>query len=267
MRAVIKIAAVALGLAMTPAIVAAGSSSAANPVLPVAQVASFADQVEKDLAARKARLAIVARTGRDPSILPAGVNFTHLAFWVLSDIVYADGSRGRGYRVYNLYQRAGDPSASDLVQDSPADFFAGAYRLDAGIIVPAPALQDKLLRVIQSPAYSALHNPRYAVLANPADPRFQNCTEHVLNVLMASLYDTANAAQIRANIAAHFEPQIIRVDGLQRALGGAVSAALTTADHGAVVKTATFGSVARFMEKHGLTQRIYRITPQGAARF
>lgn len=267
MRGVLKIAAVALGLAITPAIVTAGSSSAANPVLPVAQVTSFANQVEKDLAARGARVAIVARTGRDPSVLPAGVNYTHLAFWVFSDITYADGRRGQGYRVYNLYQRSGDLSASDLVQDSPADFFAAAYRLDAGVIVPAPTLQDKLLRVIQSPTYAALHNPRYAVLANPADTRFQNCTEHVLNVLMASLYDTSDSARIKANIAAHFEPQTIPVDGLQRALGGTVSAALTTADHGAVVKTATFGSVARFMEKHRLTQRIYRMTPQGASRF
>lgn len=253
--------AVALGVGLTlgAGSVSAGSSSAANPVLPADQVAGFAVQVQNDLIDRGARVAIVARTGRDPALLPEGVQYTHLAFWVFSDMTYADGRRGTGYRVYNLYQRAGQPSVSDLVQDSPADFFAAAHKLDAGIIIPTPALQDRLLRVIDSPTYAALHNPRYAVLANPADGRFQNCTEHTLNVLMAAVYGTSDPARIKANIATYFKPQPIPVDGLQRALGGLASSALTTSDHGAQVKTATYGSVARFMQQFGLADRVYRL--------
>ncbi len=254
-------------LTLLPFAARAGSSSAANPVLPVAEVAAFSDRVQRDLAARGAQVAIVSRMGRDPGTLPHGVTYTHVAFWVYAKITRADGSTGQGYRVYNLYQRAGDRTTSDLVQDSPADFFAAAHQLDAGVIIPDARLQAKLLRVIASPTYAALHNSRYAVLANPANSSFQNCTEHTLNVLMAALYDTSEPARIKANIAAHFEGQPIPVDALQRALGPALSGALTTSDHGAEVRTATFGSLARFMQTHDLSKAIYRITPDRVQRF
>ncbi|PWJ12919.1 DUF2145 domain-containing protein [Jannaschia seohaensis] len=245
----------------------AGSSEAGAPVLPAAQVAAFADQVQHDLAARGARVAIVARTGRDPSQLPEGIRYTHVAFWVYSAITTADGGEGRGYRVYNLYQRADELTVSDLVQDSPADFLAGAHRLDVGVIVPDPRLQERLLRTIAGPAYAGLHNPRYAVLANPSDARFQNCTEHTLHVLMAALYDTDDPARIRANVAAHFTPQPVRLGGAKRLLAPLASGALTTADHRGEVATATFGSIARFMQAHDLEDGVWRLTPQGAARF
>ena len=60
--------------------------------------------------------------------------------------------------------------------------------------------------------------------ANPASPRFQNCTEHTLDILMASLYDTSDQMQIKANIAAHFDPQPVRIGGVKRLLAPAASA-------------------------------------------
>lgn len=239
----------------------AGSSAAANPVLPADEVAQFANRVQRDLASRGARVAIVSRVGRDPALLPDGINYTHVAFWVYSRITRADGSTGQGYRVYNLYQRDGDLTRSDLVQDSPADFFAGAHALNAGVIIPDPRLQEQLLSVITSPTYAALHNARYSVLANPANGQFQNCTEHTLDVLMAALYDTNDPQRIKANIAAYFTPQRVELNGLQRMLAPAASAALTTRDHGGQVGTATFGSIARFMEANDLADVTYKITP------
>lgn len=250
-----------------PAITTAGSSAAGDPVLPAAEVATFADRVQQDLASRGVSVAIVARMGRDPEQLPDGILYTHLGFWVYSTITLTDGSTGQGYRVYNLYQRGNDRTVSDLVQDSPADFFAGAKRLDAGIIIPEPKLQRKLRAVINSPAYVALHNPRYSVLANPRTSQFQNCTEHTLDVLMAAIYGTSDVAQIKANVAAYFQPQIVEVGGLKRALATVASAALTTEDHGTVIGTATFGSVSRFMRQYDLASEVYRITPTSLTRF
>ncbi|MGJ8624168.1 MAG: DUF2145 domain-containing protein [Yoonia sp.] len=255
-----------LSLAL-PSFVMAGSSEAGKPVLPAHEVATFADRVQRDLAARGAHVAIVSRMGRDPNVLPDGVRYTHVAFWVYSQKTLADGSTGRGYQVYNLYQTAGDDTRSTLVQDSPADFFAGAHRLDAGVIIPDARLQEKLLQLIASPTYAALHNPQYSVLANPNTRQFQNCTEHTLDVLMASLYGTANPAQIKANIGAYFAPQPILIGGLKRALAPAASQALTTADHGATVSTATFGSIARFMQDRELASLVYRVTPDRLIRF
>ncbi len=249
-----------------PSFAWAGSSQANRSILPAGQVAAFSNRVQQDLAARGAHVAIVARMGRDPAQLPQGIKYTHVGFWVYSEITRADGSTGRGYRVYNLYQQAENGARSDLIQDSPADFFAGARRLDAGIIIPDPRLQKKLLKVIASPTYSDLHNPNYAVLANPTTDQFQNCTEHTLDVLMASLYGTDDVRQIKANIAAHFQPQPIEVTGLKRLLAPAVSQALTTTDHGSKVKTATFGSIGRFMRAHNLQSEMYRLTPDQVSR-
>ncbi|MHA6265201.1 DUF2145 domain-containing protein [Arenibacterium sp. CAU 1754] len=248
-------------LTILPSFATAGSSEAGNSKLPHADVAAFANRVQKDLAARGANVAIVARMGRDPSVLPRGVRYTHVSFWVFSNIKRADGSTGRGYQVYNLYQLSNDKSQSNLVQDTPADFMAGAHRLDVGVIIPDARLQKKLLKVIASPTYSTLHNPRYSVLSNPNTSQFQNCTEHTLDVIMASIYGTRSKPQIKANIAAYFQPQEIQLGGMKRVLASASSKALTTQDHGPKVATATFGSISRFMSANKLASRIYRITP------
>lgn len=254
-------------LLFIPTLAPAGSSQAGASFLPAGEVAQFSDRVQRDLAARGVSVAVVSRMGRDPSVMPDGVTYTHLGFWVYSRITRADGSTGMGYHVYNLYQRAGDPTRSDLVQDSPADFFAGARRLDAGVIIPDPRLQRKIIALINSSTYSALHNPNYSVLANPATSQFQNCTEHTVDVIMASIYGISDIPQIKANVAAHFTPQTIAVGGLRRALATVASPALTTQDHGAVVGTATFGSLARFMRANNLATEVYRITPERVVRF
>lgn len=266
MKRIFAILAIAASLAQ-PTQLPAGSSAAGNPILPADQVAAFSDRVQQDLAARGARVAIVARMGRDPAQMPDGILYTHVGFWVYSRITAADGSTGMGYQVFNLYQTDGDRTRSALIRDLPADFFAGAHRFDAGVIIPDPRLQDKLLRVITSPTYAALHNPRYSVLANPNNRQFQNCTEHTLDVLMAALYDTTDPAQIKANIAAYFAPQPVPINGVQRLFAPAASQALTTLDHGAQVGTATFGSIARFMQAHDLAAEVYRITPDRVVRF
>ncbi|MDT8326814.1 MAG: DUF2145 domain-containing protein [Roseovarius sp.] len=254
-------------VAVLPSVALAGSSEAGKPVLPAAEVAAFSNRVQQDLAARGAHVAIVARMGRDPRVLPRGVQYTHVSYWVYSQITHSDGSRGQGYQVYNLYQMDTNQTRSHLVQDRPADFFAGAHSLDAGIIIPDLRLQKKLLKVIASPTYAALHNARYSVLANPNSSQFQNCTEHTLDVLMASLYNTKSVPQIKANIEAHFTPQPIRLGGLKRALAPAASQALTTSDHGGGVATATFGSIARFMTANKLAKDVYRMTPGKIVRF
>ncbi|WP_298974443.1 DUF2145 domain-containing protein [uncultured Roseobacter sp.] len=266
MKRFLTLFAIALTL-LLPSLSWAGSAEDAQPVLPRAEVLVFATTLQQDLAARGAHVAIVGRVGRDPETLPGGIDYTHVAYWVYSTIQRADGTTDKGYRVYNLYQLADDDSQSRLVQDSPADFFAGVFELDAGVIIPDPRLQKKLLQVIASPTYVSLHNASYSVLANPMTPQFQNCTEHTLDVLMASLYGTTDQAQIKANIAAHFDPQPVKIGGLKRLFAPAASAALTTADHGAQIGTATFGSIARFMAENDLSDQIYRYTPHQAERF
>jgi hypothetical protein len=239
----------------------AGSSEADDPTLPIEDVSDFADQLQADLAARGAHVAIVSRVGRDPAQLPDGISYTHVGIWVYSNITMEDGRTVRGYAVHNLYQRAHDLDVSDLVQDYPADFFAGAYSLDAGVIIPDPRLQEKLLSVINSPAYGKVHNPHYSVVANPENDVYQNCTEHTLNVLMAALYDTDDLDRIKANIRAHFEPQTIDVNPIKRLVGPLVMDGLAMDDQTGRIQTTTFTSIARFMATHDLSDASYRMTP------
>ena len=131
------------------------------------QILKFAKKVEKTLAAKGARVAILARKGRPMSEMPEGMNFTHTAFAVYSEITTGDGRKLLGYAIYNLYQQDKTPDVSDLVQDFPVDFFAGVAVLEAGIIIPSAELQKRLLEVIASPTYKTLHDPHYSVIANP----------------------------------------------------------------------------------------------------
>ncbi|MEO9652181.1 MAG: DUF2145 domain-containing protein [Roseobacter sp.] len=252
---------------LMPSLSWGGSAESSEAKFAPAKVAAYASELQKDLAARGANVAIVARVGRDRDTLPDGIQYTHVAYWVYSEMTRKDGSTFKGYRVYNLYQTPDDDTISRLVQDSPAQFFAGAHSLDAGVIIPDRRLQKKLLKTIASPTYADLHNDSYSVLANPKSTRFQNCTEHTLDVLMASLYDTNDQSQIKANIAAHFDPQPIKIGGLKRLLAPAASGALTTADHKGKIATATFGSIARFMATHEISDQIYRFTATGPTPF
>jgi hypothetical protein len=77
------------------------------------QAAAFSKQVERDLAGKGARLAIVFRTGRARSELPDGISYTHGAFWVYSPIALEDGRTINGYAVYNLYHGDGESLAKD----------------------------------------------------------------------------------------------------------------------------------------------------------
>ena len=257
----LSLAAAALLAAGHMAEAEAGSSQSEAPKLPIEEVSDFADQVQADLAARGAHVAIVSRIGRDPAQLPDGISYTHVAFWVYSNITMDDGRRVRGYAVHNLYQRAHDLDVSDLVQDYPADFFAGANSLDAGVIVPDPRLQQKLLAVLNSPTYGKVHNPRYSVIANPDNDIYQNCTEHTLNVLMAALYETDDIDRIKANIRAHFEPQTVEVNPIKRLVGPLVMDGLAMDDQTGRIQTTTFTSIARFMATHDLSDASYRMTP------
>ena len=210
MMTLIRSWAVGLALIAAGAASAGGFSSASThreevANFPAEQVVAFSKKVEHALASSGARVAIISRMGRPLSEMPEGMRYTHVAFAVYSSITTADGRTVPGYAIYNLYQRDGQPDVSDLVQDYPVDFFAGVAELESGVIIPSPALQRRLLQVIGSPTYRALHDPHYSLIANPYTLGKQNCTEFVLDVVQASIYETSDIKVIKANTRAHFK--------------------------------------------------------------
>ena len=119
-------------------------------------------------------MAIVARAGRKAEDLPKGIAYTHTGFFVYSDITLADGRVVPGYVVYNLYQGLdGDKARSYLEQDFPINMVADMAEPYLGVIIPTPDMQNKILGVISSPRYAAMHVERYSLLANPLNAKFQ----------------------------------------------------------------------------------------------
>jgi hypothetical protein len=225
------------------------------------QVITFAKKVERTLAAKGARVAILARMGRPPSELPEGMHFTHVAFVVYSEITTADGRKVPGYSIYNLYQQDSHPDVSDLVQDFPVDFFAGVAQLEAGIIIPSPDLQARLLEVIASSSYAALHDPHYSVIANPYTLGRQNCTEFVLDVINSAIYQTSDIKVIKANEKTYFVAQQVNVNPFKLLLGSMFSAEVSTSDQPGPPVTATFEKIGEYLQKYDAGSTVMMVLP------
>ena len=232
----------------------AGSQQSGEMHFGIEEIAKFAKDVEKTAAANGARFFILSRVGRPVNELPDGIEYTHTAFGVYSLITTEDGQQVPGYMMYNLYQRSDKPDASHLVQDYPIDFFMGVHELKAGIIIPKPELQMRLLQVISSDTYQALHNSKYSAISNPFDNRYQNCTEYTLDVINAALYQTDNINIIKANEKAYFNPQPINISPLKLLVGSAFMSDITLADHEGKVQTATYTTIKNYLEKYNLIQ-------------
>lgn len=253
-------------VAQGPVQVAAGFSSASSAAGEEAhftpdQIVRFAKKVEKTMAAQGANVAILARMGRPASELPDGMHFTHVAFAVYSDITTGDGRTVPGYAIYNLYQKDDRPDLSDLVMDYPVDFFGGVAALEAGIIVPSPELQQRLLDVIASPSYAKLHESNYSVIANPYTLGRQNCTEFVLDVTNAALHQTDEIKKLKELTIANFEAQKVNVSPLKLILGSMFSREVSTSDHRAAPVTATFEKIGAYLKKYDVGSEMATIFP------
>jgi hypothetical protein len=260
--AILALAVATPAMAMEPHPVADSGLSGAVPAphFTAVEAAGFAKQVERDLAAHGARVAIVFRTGKPRKDLPEGIAYTHAAFWVYSGITGGDGKTYKGYASYNLYQGDGKTVAVDqsyLAQDYPLDFISGDQADDVGIIIPTPEMQRRLLAVIQSPAYEKLHVQSYSLVSNPFDARHQNCTEFVLDVISAAIWGTDDYAQIKADQKAWFKPTVIHANLFQRVFGPMVNPRLKMDDQGDEIETVSYESIAGFMRQYDLMSETY----------
>jgi len=237
------------------------SSAQAEPHFSAEQIMGFAKKVERTLAAEGARVAILARMGRPLSEMPEGMHFTHIAFAVYSSITVADGRTVPGYAIYNLYQKNGHPDTSELAQDFPVDFFAGVAQLEAGILIPSLELQQRLLEIIGSPTYTSLHDPRYSLIANPYTLGRQNCTEFVLDVVNAAIYQTSDLKVIKANTKTYFKAQAVKVNPFKLMLGSLFSAEVSTADQQGMPVTATFETIVRYLQTYDHGAKVLSLTP------
>jgi hypothetical protein len=240
-----------------------GSAPAVDSRLTPEQAAAFSKQIETDLAAKGARVAIVFRAGRPHDKMPRGISYTHGAFWVYRTIHTQDGRDLPGYAVYNLFQGDGKTlpvTQSYLAQDWPFDFTRGSAADDVAVIVPSPEMQRRIVAVMDSPTYARLHNPSYSLIANPLSSKHQNCNGFMLDVIASAVWETSDPAQIRADEKAHFHPSVIEAGPLQRMLAPLADARLKTDDQSHVLVTTTYESMSAFMKDNGLLEASYILT-------
>ena len=223
-----------------------------------APIRDFALQLNDELDARKANVAIIARSGRPRAELPRGISYTHVAFAVFEPVRAADGEVFYTYTVHNLYQGVeGREDRSYLKQDLTYDFVAGVAEKDVAVCVPVDELQQRILRVIRSPAYAALHNPDYNLVTNPWVDRFDNCVTHTLKVCVAAIYETEDRARIYRNVRAYFRPTPVRL-GPVKAIGSHFVEGLSYEDRDpAGLQTASYDSLKTFLEENGLVKESF----------
>ena len=225
------------------------------------EIITFAKKVERTLASKGAHVAILARMGRPLSDMPRGMRFTHVAFVVYSQIQTADGRTLPGYAIHNLYQYDDKPNTSRLVIDYPVDFFSGVAHMEAGILIPSAELQQRLIKVIASPAYAAVHEPRYSVIANPYNEGRQNCTEFVLDVINSAIYQTSNVKQLKQVAQKFFVAQPVEINPFKLLLGSVFSAEVTTSDHPSKPVTATFERISDYLLKYDQGAELLTVKP------
>ncbi|MDG1419240.1 MAG: DUF2145 domain-containing protein [Maricaulis sp.] len=239
----------------------ARAGSGASPTSPFAiqDIANFSKEIERELAARGARVAIVFRSGRMRGELPDGVRYTHGAFWVHSQVETTTGETLNGYSVHNLYHGEEDRLSSSLVQDWPINFTAGDHIGEVGIIIPTREMQRRILHMMISGDYQSLHHAPYSLLSNPLDLRFQNCNEFMLDVIGAAAWETVERPQIKANLEAWFEPTRIQLTIFERLFGPSADDRLRLDDHRGRIRTATFGSMGAFMQEYKLSDEVFEL--------
>ena len=244
-------------------IVIAGTPELSEPKFNFEQVAVLAKGLERTLAARRVRVALIGRLGLRPELMPPGFRFSHAGFAVYSRIETGDGRLLPGYAVYNLYGDMARTSKSHLAQDYPVDYLAIVQRLEVGVVIPNKKLQELLVNTINSGSYKLLHNPEYSVISNPMNIRYQNCTEFVLDVVMSAIYKTADKRVIKANLNAYFKPQRVIVDELKLTMATMTIPEVKVDDHQGPIATTSFSGIARFLMENHIAEEafVYIVDP------
>jgi len=237
----------------------AGSQQGGEPQIPIDDIATFTKKIERTMAEKGVRVFIIGRNGSPIEELPKGVEFTHVAFGVYSKVETQDGRVVPGYAYYNLYQSEENGATSSLVTDYTIDFLVNIYEPKVGIVIPTPELQKRLLSFIGTPEYQSLHNPNYSVLSNPYNDIFQNCTEFTLDVINSSIYQTVDKNQLKVAAKDHFKAYDVHISPFKVLFGSMFVSGVTKSDHDGQIKTATFTTIAKYLENFNLAQEVLTI--------
>ena len=217
-----------LALLLATGTVQAGTACSERTPAPaeVAESARTARRVHAELEARNAPVALLSRAGTN--LADYGLHYSHVAF------VVRDHPRGR-WTVVHLLNRCGTNQSGVFAQGLVNYFLDGLVTQDARLTWLEPALADRLATQLLGDLPLRLHEPRYNVIAPHDGLRSQNSTAWVAELLSAARLPPSvpvdrRQAQ-RAQLAAGFRPDVLRIAYSRRVLGGLFAANADFGEH------------------------------------
>jgi len=200
------------------------------------------------LEASGAQLALIARAGQNLSRY--NVRYSHVG------LVWRDHPEGR-WTVVHLLNECGTAD-SNLYNEGLGNFFlTDLYQFDAEILIPAPAVQQKMAQLLASRTPLRMHESSYNMLAYAFSTRYQNSNQWVLEMLAAAsaapgAVETRDEAQ-RWLKQAGFMPGTVHIDAATRLGARMFRANVAFDDHpfgqrmAGQIDTITVDSVDRFL--------------------
>ncbi len=247
----------ALVLAGTPAR-AANCEVVPQTVSEIRNALAAGVQLRTALDETGAQVAVVARIGTDQR--KRGILYTH------AGLAWRDHPAGRWHFVHMLNHCGSN--RSELFDDGPVDFFLERpFRYDAKVIVPTPALQEELARLLREHVGRVIHDPDYSAIAHPFKLRFQNSNQWLLELVALATDPSVERTRAEAQKilrAMEFEPERVKLGFFER-VGTHRMGNVSLADHSrreqrrGGFQYVSVRSVERFFIGRGLAQSVFEI--------
>jgi hypothetical protein len=247
----------AAGFALALALATANAGQTCEQKAPDAQAVarglSLASRVEQHLKGTGAQVVLIARVGQD--LREYGQRYSHLGF------AYLDGDK---WRVAHKLNDCGTDHGA-LYRQGLGEFFLDTpFDYEAGIVVPTPEVQARLLAVLRdNQRLGQMHTPAYSMVAYAWSQQYQQSNQWALETL-AMAQEPAATDRVRAQawLKLHgYEPATLRLSTFKRLGARVTSANVAFDDHpdaqrySGRIATVTADSVLLWVARSGLGSR------------
>jgi hypothetical protein len=205
-----------IAAALAAVLMAAGPAQAGRTCEPghlsareLADGMELAARTARQLDASGAQVVVLARAGQDLSAY--GLRWSHFG------LAYRQGDGA--WRVVHKLNACGS-DRSDLFRQGLGEFFNDKpFRYEAAYVVPEPALQARLLTLLQdNAALPRLHTARYSMVAYAWGTHYQQSNQWALETLaMAAEPGINSRADAQAWLRGQgYRPSVLRIDTISR---------------------------------------------------
>lgn len=213
----------------------------------------LAERTQATLDASAADVVLLARAGQD--LGRHGLRWSHLGFAFRR----ADGL---GWQVLHKLNTCGTATGDLYLQGLGPFFLDDLWRFEAAWVVPAPAVQARLLPLLRDRARAVrLHHQPYSMVSHAWGTRYQQSNQWAIETLAAAMEPVTVTGRPQAQAwlqARGYRPTALQLGTLTR-LGGRMTAAnIAFDDHPTAqrfagrIETVTVDSVFEWMARTGL---------------